>query len=177
LISVDTEQTNSQQAVTDEQARAAWMERKCAACERSKPAQAAFCPTCTAALTMWVRNWLAQGPLSAHWCDQYRSALRHLQLNPNRKRLLPANLGRWAYESEDDLARAGYRFINHDWCKVPGCRTRIVWYWTPAGNRIPVNLADYQPHRMTCADPEYFQRQRAEREAQASAKKAKRTRA
>lgn len=162
--------SRNSQMPTDAAARAAWGARICAACDRPKREMSAFCPTCTAALTIWQRNWLAEDPSTSHWCDNYRSALRHLQLNATRIRVLPLYRGGWPYSSSDDLRAAGYSYIEHSHCRVPGCGRTIIWYWTPNHGRIPVDVPSYQPHRTTCVDSEYFQRRRA---ARTSAKRSK----
>ena len=151
--------------ISDEQAKLLWEGERCAACGGRKRAAQAFCATDFVALTLWVRRWLMQGPSSATYAQTFRSALRHLELNPVRKTSLPSQYGEWKFRSDADLERGGFKFIKHGECAVPRCGARVMWYWTPNGRKVAVNLRDYQIHRPKCVDPEYFERREAERKA------------
>lgn len=143
----------------------------CLACDGRKLANYAFCKTDTAALTIYPRGVLSRGPSAPSFFEVFRSSLRHLRLNPTRR----TNVGgEWRHASHDDMAAAGYRFIEHGQCGAPRCFAKITWYRTPLGTAMPVNYVDFQPHRATCIDPEYFRRLREQRRAQTSAKRRKR---
>lgn len=150
-------------ALTDAEILADLQGDKCRACGGRKRDGHAFCATDFAALTIFQRRQMSMGLKGEAFYDKYRSALRHLQLNPTRLKQLPSRGGEWSYRSEDDLERAGFKFMEHARCNVPHCYQRIVWYRTPNGGQMPVNLEDYQPHKTSCTDPEYFQRKREER--------------
>lgn len=166
---------------TDAEILAALQSDTCAACNGRKREGQAFCATDFVALTIFQRRQMSMGLKGERFYEKYRSALRHLQLNPTRVKQLPARGGEWSYRSEEDLENAGFKFTEHARCNVPKCYQRIVWYRTPNGGKMPVNLADYQPHKTSCADPDFFQRKREERAAQTfarrSAKKKQRRRA
>lgn len=153
---------------------AAYEGELCLVCEKRKASLAAFCVTDTLALPLWDRINLARGPKDPYFVDNFRSALRHLQLNTQRLRKYPAVRGEWPYQSKDDLEEAGYRLIDHARCKVPRCWEKIVWFFTPTGGRIAVNLADCQPHYSTCTDPDYMRRKREELQAQKQKKRRRR---
>lgn len=166
---------------TDEQVRLIVDGVRCAVCGEAKKAGAAFCLTDFTALVLYVRRWLTEWkPTESRYCDTFRSAYRHLQLNPARARKIPEATQGWSYRTDDDLHSAGFRFSRHDVCSVPGCNHRIVWWITPNKNWVAVNIEDNQPHRTKCKDPEYFKRKKEEREKlskerrlQASAKRRK----
>jgi hypothetical protein len=126
----------------------------CAACSQAKSARSAFCRTDFAALTIWTRNQLAVGYEHPDYAGVFRAALRHLQLHTERSRRIPER-GGWRHATSSDLVAAGYRFIRHAECNVPKCGAKIVWYRTPNGHVCSVNLSDCQPHRSSCADPNY----------------------
>jgi hypothetical protein len=164
--------------LSDEQVRLIVDGELCLACEGRKRAGQSFCPTDFVALGLYARIQLSKGLNVGNpvFCDVFRSALRHLQLNPQRMRKLAVRSGEWRYSSEEDLEKAGYRFIQHGECEVPGCGARIVWYWTPQDHKCCVNLDNYQPHRTSCADAEYFQRRREAKALQSSARRKRRAR-
>jgi hypothetical protein len=142
----------------------------CLVCGGRKRAEQAFCPTDFIALTIWMRRSMSLGIKRPDFCEDFRAALRHLQLNPQRAKKIPVRTGEWTYSSDDELEKAGFKFLNHGDCAVPGCHARIEWWRSPNGGRMAVNLADYQRHSLSCADPTYFQRLREER-AQTSAQR------
>jgi hypothetical protein len=137
------------------------------ACGRPKSAGYAFCATDMAALTIWQRRPLYAGPDSPAFAEAYAAALAHLQAIPTRAHIYAA--GSWPYRDDDELAAAGYRLCEqdlHSYCRVPGCRARLRWYWTPANRKLALDYETLQPHRLTCADPTYFAQERAKREQQ-----------
>jgi hypothetical protein len=159
-------------ALTDAEVTASVEGETCAACGGGKAWRQAFCNTDFAALTWQMRKDVTElNRKSAEFFDAFRAALRHLQLNPTRIKQLPSRGGEWHHRSEADLERAGFKFMEHASCNVPRCGQRVVWYRTPKGGKMPVNLEGYQPHRTTCADPEFFQRKREERAAQTFARR------
>jgi hypothetical protein len=187
------EQQNSQQQsasahptpMSDAEVLDAYRSQICAACKGPKPRENSFCLTDILALTIFVRRSLSLGPEDAQFCDVWRAALRHLQLNTVRKEKYPSHGSTWRFQSHEDLHDAGYRFVAHALCNVPvperqplRCGQRIVCYRSPVGDyMVRVNLKDYQPHRTTCVDPDYWKRRAAEKKAaQTSARKRKRTR-
>ncbi|MCU1285908.1 MAG: hypothetical protein JWO13_2258 [Acidobacteriales bacterium] len=156
--------------MTDEQIAQLVAGEVCPACGGRKCADQAFCPTDFIALTVWMRRCMSMGVKHPEFVGNFRGALRHLQLNPQRKKNIPVRAGEWPYSTDEELEKAGFKFLNHAHCSVPGCHVRIEWYRTPRGACIAVNLADYQRHSLSCADPMYFQKRREER-AQTSARK------
>jgi hypothetical protein len=170
--SVKPETTSPTPALTDAEVTASIESEKCLACDGRKAWRQPFCNTDFAALTWQMRKDVTVLDRNKpEFFSAFRAALRHLQLNPTRVRQLPSRGGEWRYRSEDDLERANFKFLEHATCNVPGCGQRVVWYRTPNGGRMPVNLSDYQPHKTTCADPDYFQRKREERAAQTFARR------
>ena len=139
----------------------------CAADGRAKNPGYPFCSTCFCALTIWQRKSVSDAA-SPTFADDYTSALEHLRAHPVRQQLY----GSWPYRDMDELHAAGFRRCEQhhagSWCKVPGCRANIWWYWTPSNHKIALDVATLRPHRETCADPDFHARQRAER-AQAAA--------
>jgi hypothetical protein len=154
-------------ALTDAEAAAAWSEPRCAACERTKSRASAFCLSCTLALQIWVRNWLALGPKDSRFADTYRSALQHLRLHRRRIKRLDG----WNFESLEEIEAAGYTILNVSRCKAVGCNQQIGWVESPTGNKIPVNLSDFQPHKTSCKNPGVY---RAKKSVQASARRVSR---
>jgi hypothetical protein len=144
--------------VSDDQVRASMAAAICWACDGGKTVNAAFCRTCFAALTIWQRGQISQGFAHPDFADVFRSALRHLQLNRERRRRVPNTADEWRHASIDDLQRAGFTFLEMGQCRAPQCLARIAWWRTPAGGQVPVNPSDCQPHRATCRQPEYFRR-------------------
>jgi hypothetical protein len=158
--------------ITDEEIREAVSGLVCLACKGQKSANHAFCRLCNAALPLYPRRILSiiSNP---EFCEVFRSSLRHLQLNTERRM---SRGGGWAHKSHEDLEAAGFRFIEHGDCSAPRCYARIVWYRTPVRGLVAVNLADYQPHRSTCIDPDYFRRVREARASRKRLHKRKRAR-
>jgi hypothetical protein len=154
--------------LSDDEVRGSVKSDRCAACSGVKALNAAFCRTDVAALTIWQRHQLAIGFAHPDFLSVFRAALRHLQLNAERRQRIPERDG-WRHATAEDLAAAGYRFIRHATCGVPKCGTRVMWYRTPANRVVCVNFTDCQPHRSACPDPDYFQRR-----AQTSARRGRR---
>src|SRR4051812_44926577 len=96
-------------SVTADQVREIVAGESCAACGGSKRRGSAFCPTDFAALTIWQRGMLASE--DALFVEAFRGALRHLQLNPQRRMRLPGKDGEWRFASDQELVAAGYRFL------------------------------------------------------------------
>lgn len=146
----------------------------CSVCGYEKRANAAFCSTDTAALPLPMRWSLGRGFEDPGFQDTFRSARRHLQLNPTRKLVFG---GGWRYSSEDELRAAGYRWHSFTRCMAPGCGEQIHMYTKPdRSGRVAVNAKDYQPHRTSCTNPDYFQQRKEAKAAQTSARKKRRTR-
>lgn len=147
----------------------------CPACGGPKRAHSAFCATDMAALALPQRWPLDRGFSDPHFQDAFRAARRHLELNRTRVRNFASGAGGWRYSSESELVAAGYRWNRFLRCEVPGCGQQIHLYTKPdRSGRVAVNARDYQPHRSTCTDPEYFQRRKAEKAAQTSARRKRR---
>jgi hypothetical protein len=155
--------------MNEEQVRASLSSEVCAACGGVKTANAAFCRTDFAALTIWQRGQLAEGLAHPDFVDVFRAALRHLQLNPQRARRLPGNSSEWRHATPEDLLHAAISFHGYGQCRAPRCLARIAWWKTPSGRLMPVNPVDCQPHRSSCRQREYF-----EPIAQTSARKGRR---
>jgi NTP pyrophosphatase (non-canonical NTP hydrolase) len=126
---------------TDAEILATLQGDKCAACGGRKKENHAFCATDFVALTIFQRRQMSMALKGERFYEKYRSALRHLQLNPTRVKQLPSRDGEWAYKSDEELEAAGYKFLEHARCNVPRCDVRIVWYRTPTQGKLPVNLA------------------------------------
>ncbi len=146
--------------MTQDEIRASWESSVCPCCGEAKRSRSAFAPSCFAALTIFARRPLFSGPDSENYVEAFHSALRHLQLNPTRRKRFVVNRGGWTFRNGEELRTAGYRYQDYGHCRVPGCGQQIYWYRGPDGRQIAVNLDGFQPHRTTCTDPEFFARQR-----------------
>ena len=165
------DEQNKPTVMSDAEISAAVSANVCAVCDKSKVSGRAFCPTDELALPIYPRSVLSRGQSEPGFFDCFRSALRHLQLNRTRVMRLPGRRGEWEYSSHDELIAAGFRFVEHAQCGVPRCFADITWYRAPQGGLVPVNFRNLQPHRTTCADPDYFRRRRELRRAQTSARR------
>jgi hypothetical protein len=154
-----------QNAISDEQVRAFLSGDVCAACGGAKTLNWAFCRTDFAALTIWQRGQLAEGLKHPDFAQVFRSALRHLQLNTQRRQRLANTPAEWRHSSAEALHQAGYSFVELSQCRAPRCLARIAWWRTPNGGLIPINPADFQPHRASCRQPEFFQKSLAQTSA------------
>lgn len=138
----------------------------CAVCGSAKRAHSAFCMTDFLALTWWQRRPLQVGPSDPLFAETFAASLSFLRLHTERARAYGSRAGEWGYRSDDDLRAAGYRRCEQDpagcTCRAPGCGSRILWYWTPQLTKMPLDYATLQPHRVTCANPDYFSRARSE---------------
>jgi hypothetical protein len=171
---------NTAAVMTADEVRASVASNVCAVCGKYKRTGAAFCATDFAALSLPQRLGVTDQSTS-YFADAFRSALRHLQLNVERKRSL-AESG-WHYRSDEELVAAGFTFSEHTRCSVPvpnrrpyECGKRISIYITPrredgSRKRMALDAQTLQPHRPHCADPDYFERRRAEKEQQKKSKR------
>jgi hypothetical protein len=142
---------------------------RCLACADTKSSGQPFCPADFARLPLASRLALSEKP---GFPESFRRALQHLvDLGPR-----PSRVGGrlWTFASLDELEAAGFRFIRITNCSVPRCWQKIAWLWTPRNSKMPVNVADCQPHRSTCLDPDYHLRRREQQRLQASARRATR---
>lgn len=158
--------------------RDAYFALTCAVCARPKAAGHAFCATDFYALTLWQRRGLQGGPDSPAFAEAFLAAFEHLRALPTRARLLTAHGAEWPYRSLDELRDAGYRQAEqelHCYCRVPGCRARLIWLWTPANAKLAVDYTTLRPHRPDCADPAYFARRKAEKAAEAQRRAAEKS--
>ena len=148
-------------SLTDLDARRMLEATECPACHGAKFTRRALCATDFLALPLYLRNWLTDVK-SPYFTENLRRALQHLaDFGAQRQMRILTDGRRWSYRTAEELAAAGYVWRDHARCKAPGCRAWIEWYRRPEGGMIPVNLADYQPHPVTCRDPQYFERRRA----------------
>lgn len=60
--------------------------------------------------------------------------------------------------TEDGLAKAGYRYMKTEPCKGPTCGATIAWYLTPKGKWMPLDEGTLEPHWVNCPDRERFRR-------------------
>jgi hypothetical protein len=60
--------------------------------------------------------------------------------------------------TEDELARAGYVYLNTWKCMGATCETMIAWYRTPNGEHIPLEEATLEPHSVRCPDVNKFRK-------------------
>jgi hypothetical protein len=174
------ESTQHNTVMSDDAIRASVASHACAACGKFKRTGAVFCATDFAALSLPQR--LAMMDKSAsYFADVFRSNLRHLQLNQGRRREFAES--EWKYRTDEELVAAGFTFSEHTRCSVPvpnrrpyECGKRISIYITPrredgSRKRMALDAQTLQPHRRDCADPEYFERLRAEKEQQKKSKR------
>jgi hypothetical protein len=145
--------------MTAEQIEAAITATVCLLCGKAKARSVPFCSTDFAALPLASRLAL-NNPEQRH--DAFRSACRHLELNRYRK----FELNSWPYTQDSELYDAGFVWIERLRCPAPGCGKQVSFWRTPDRKGVIV-LDEYtrQPHRLDCADFDYFRRQREEREA------------
>jgi hypothetical protein len=135
----------------------------CPACQGLKDRGALFCATDTSALTWQLRRR-----------ENFDAALRHLQLHLERRRVY--SRGRsfaWPFTSVRELAEANYELLadRPERCRVPRCGQQILFVKTPlTGDVVVINRADVKPHFTTCADPDWFARQRRLQASAGSAK-------
>lgn len=149
----------------------------CSICGGRKRSGAAFCVTDTAALPLPMRWPLDRGVADPGFQGSFRAARRHLELNPRRARNFADGAGGWRYSSESGLIAAGYRWHSFFRCGVPGCGQQIHLYTKPdRTGRVAVNADGYQPHRTSCADPDFYQRRKEAKAAQTSARRKRRAR-
>lgn len=146
--------------MSDDAVRAAWSSSTCCACNgAAKSKVAAFCLSCTLALSLYPRNVLAIGPEDPRYVETWRSSLRHLRMHADRIK----RIGGWNLRTKDEILDAGYKQIGSiSRCKASGCGESIAWFEDDLGNKIPVNISDCQPHRTSCANPEFFRQRRLE---------------
>jgi len=57
-----------------------------------------------------------------------------------------------------ELRTKGYSFDNQGHCR--GCQAVILWFWTPAGKKIPLDPVTYEPHWGTCPMAAQFKNKR-----------------
>jgi hypothetical protein len=169
-------ESTQQNTVMDGDAiRAAIASNVCAACQKYKRSGVPFCATDFAALAL-PQRLSVMDQTRPSFDDAFRSALRHLQLNQERRHAI-AESG-WKYRTHEDLVADGYTFSEHIRCAVPvpnrrpyECGKRISIYITPRRGdaprkRIALDAQTLRPHRPDCVDPEYYERRRQEKEQQ-----------
>jgi hypothetical protein len=61
-------------------------------------------------------------------------------------------------KTDDELAKAGYKYEGTSRCTGANCKAEIAWYRTPKGKHIPLNEGTLEPHWTTCADSEAFRK-------------------
>lgn len=148
---------------------------QCAACLKFKRRGQYFCVTDFSALSIPARLMLDRDRYGA-----FLSALRHLQLNVTRREAMGE--GNWPYRSQDELEAAGFRMVKlHFRCEVPQpnservpphtCGARITLWRTPKGTLMAIDDRSFRPHRLECADPQYFERKREEKLARKSTRR------
>lgn len=155
--------------ISEAEARAAFEGVRCAACDGIKRRRRAFCPTCYYALTWQARADLAKVPGEDGFLENFWRHLRHLQLNPVRRRRFAVD-DKLPYRSISEFEAAGWKFTGYGMCQAPRCSQSVLWFRTPNGKRACLD-ENLQFHRNICADAGYFERRRA---AQMSAKSKKR---
>lgn len=154
------ESTNNttQQRMTDEQIVASWPSSECPSCANPKSRLSTFCKSCTLALPIWVRNWLTAGPVEERYFVTFRAW--HAHLDKWRGRIKRVG---WDYKSLAEIEDAGYKVLNTSHCRAKGCGQAIGWLEDVCGNKLPINLADFQPHRTSCRNPGSFVQASAQR--------------
>ena len=162
--------SNISERLTGTEARAFYDDVRCPACEGAKRPRTPFCPTCTSALTWQARAQLGAPVESTEFTEAYQRHLRHLQLNPRRRRRFMIG-DQLPYRSIAEFEAAGWKFLGYGRCPATRCCASILFFRTPGNKRVRVG-EDLQFHRVRCTDPEYFDRRRA---AQTSAKARKKT--
>jgi hypothetical protein len=172
------EQQHSNPAqLTDEAVVASVAGTTCAVCGHSKSAGQAFCRTDWYALPLPARWSLQERPSSPLFAQNFRAWLRHLQLNSDRARSLPAGPGDSPYRTLAEWYAAGYRFSRHGQCEAPTCLRSIVWVITPDPARyLAIDFKTARVHRNVCQDPSYFERRRQRRADRQRAKTSARRR-
>ena len=154
----DTPMVHRSETLSDADIRAAIAGLVCRACDGVKRRGQPFCPTCWSALTWQARADMSQ-PDGEGLLQNFRRHLRHLQLNPVRRRRFAVD-GLLPYRSLAEIEDAGWRFLGRAPCGVPRCPLGVLWFRNPSGRRVCLG-ENLQFHKSQCADPEYFERRRA----------------
>lgn len=155
---------------TDAEVLASHASQVCAVCGRLKRASVAFCATDMSALP-WQARQAVSDPAQPGFCASFRGWLRHLQLHPVRRRLLPSRPGDLPYRSLSEFEAAGYKFSRRAQCGSVRCLQPIVWLLTPSRRYLALDEGTWQPHEQVCRDPGWWQRRREQRQLKTSARR------
>lgn len=160
------------EALSDAEVLASIAGEICAVCGGRKLAARPFCATDWYALP--VAGRLGLSPQLTP--DAFRAWLRHLQLNPQRRRLISNTSAELPFRSWAEMESAGYKFHGRTQCKSSRCGAEVLLVRRPSGGLLALDEPRLQPHELTCADPDWrarrkqrIQERRQQRRAQTSA--------
>jgi hypothetical protein len=61
-------------------------------------------------------------------------------------------------KTEDELAKAGYKYQRTERCKGKTCGVMLAWYLTPNGKWMPLEEGTLEPHFAKCPDVKDFRK-------------------